>query len=181
MTPATVRPPSAEGKLGGGRTQSRRHRSRPQHHRGCPDLYPTSHPEAASIRYAATMDAKEARRAAEKAAREAMTAKVAVVGDLGAVHTDYTGAADQIEAARAKGRELIAAAEARAAELVDAATEAQRTLGDRYATAHRSAVDVGWSSAELARMGFPAPTGARRRGSRSEQTNQTDESTVTAA
>ena len=110
-----------------------------------------------------------------------MTAKVAVVGDLGAVHTDYTGAADQIEAARAKGRELVVAAEARAAELVDSAIAQQRHLAEVYVAAHRTAVDAGWSPAELARMGFPAAAGTRRRTSRPDTTTRPAEASDTAA
>lgn len=113
------------------------------------------------------MDAREARRAAEKAAKEQLQQTlVGVVGDLGVAHAQRVDASTGVTDAAQQGRELVKQAEARAAELTATAKEAVEQAEADYVAAFEGAVTAGWSAGTLAGMGYDRPGKTRRVGSK---------------
>jgi hypothetical protein len=107
------------------------------------------------------MEAREARRTAEKAARDLITTRTTLIGDLAiAVHNRDT-ATHGVTAARADGAKLVDAARKQAAQLLATATDAVAKADDSYATAYTAALTGGWHKTELKTMNYPAPTGRR--------------------
>lgn len=117
------------------------------------------------------MDTRAARRAAEKAARDLMTSRAALVGELGVVHAERTQLAEDVTVATARGRELVAAADAEAARLVAAAQDLAQDGEQRYADAYGAATAAGWTPIDLTALGFQPATGSspRRRRTPVEQ------------
>ena len=110
------------------------------------------------------MDTRTARRAAEKAARELITDRAAVVGELAVAHAERTQVDALVTSAGERGRQLVAAAEAEAAGLLDTAQAGVRHADQRYADVYSAATAAGWAAADLTALGFqPAPTRTRRR------------------
>jgi hypothetical protein len=124
-------------------------------------------------------DVRGARCNAEKVAREALAGTlVGVAGELGVARARQQEAAEGVEAAAEKGRQLAVAAKAEAAALLDRAkAEVTETDGD-YGAAWQAARDAGWTRAQLRGMGYPAP--GRRRTIRAER-NQPESSPVPVA
>lgn len=67
------------------------------------------------------MDARAARRAAEKAARDLISSRGALVGKLGVVQADAAQLSDDLAAAADRGRQLFVEAEAEPCRLVASA------------------------------------------------------------
>jgi hypothetical protein len=107
------------------------------------------------------MDAREARRAAEKTARDLITTRTTLIGDLGmAVHHRET-ATQGVTDARAEGAKLLDAARKQAAELITAANGAITAAEQSYADAYTAALDGGWQKTELKTMHYPPPAARR--------------------
>lgn len=110
------------------------------------------------------MDTRTARRAAEKAARDLINGRAALVGELGVMHAERARLAEEVKAAAEQGRQLIADAGAEASSLVTSAQDLARAGAQLYADAYQVAAAGGWTAADLAALGFePASTGTRRR------------------
>ena len=111
------------------------------------------------------MDSRTARRTAEKAARDLITSRAALVGELGVTQAERTRLAQEVLAATEHGRQLVAAAQAEAARLVAAAQDLVHDGEQRYADAYTAATTAGWTTGDLTALGFqPSPsTNPRRR------------------
>ncbi len=127
------------------------------------------------------MDARRARRAAEKAARDLINSRAALVGELGVMHAERARLAEEVKAAAEQGRQLIADAEAEASSLVTSAQDLSRAGDQLYADAYQVAATGGWTAADLTTLGFePASIGPRRRRApATEQQPDRDKSVVT--
>ena len=112
-------------------------------------------------------DLRTARRTAEQLARDALGGTLlGAAGELGVALARRAEAAEAIAAAAERAREIVRAAEAEAAAVVDRARQEATEADTGYAAAWRAATTVGWASAQLRGMGYPAPTAsasARRR------------------
>jgi len=110
------------------------------------------------------MDSRTARRSAEKAARDLVNSRAAVVGELGVMYAERARLAEEMNAATARGRQLIADAQAEASGLVAAAQDFAQAGAQLYADAYEVAATGGWTAADLAALGFePTSRGTRRR------------------
>ena len=110
------------------------------------------------------MDTRTARRAAEKAARDLINDRAALIGELAVARAERSQLDINIAAAGERGRQLVAAAEAEAAGLLDTAQAGVRHADQRYADVYSAATAAGWAAADLTALGFqPAPTRTRRR------------------
>jgi hypothetical protein len=110
------------------------------------------------------MNTRVTRRAVEKAARDLMNSRAAVVGELGVAGAERGRLAEEVDAATALGRQLVAQAEAEAARLVTAAEERAEQGAQNFADAYAAATAAGWAPADLAALGFePRPSRRRRR------------------
>jgi hypothetical protein len=120
------------------------------------------------------VDTRNARRSAEKAARELINARSAVIGELGVAHAERLKLAAEVDGAAEEGRRLTSVAALRAAELVGAAHDRSRSGQERYAEAIAAAVAAGWTMSDLRAMGFPdgrAAATRRRTGQRNADTS----------
>jgi hypothetical protein len=100
------------------------------------------------------MDSRAARRAAEKAARNLMNERAALVGELGVMDAERRRLADEVAAAARRGRQLVADAEAEAARLVAAAQDVAQDGEQRYADVYGAATAEGWAPGDLKALGF---------------------------
>ncbi len=118
------------------------------------------------------MDSRTARRAAEKAARDLITSRAALVGELGVLHAERARLATDTDDATERGRQLVADAQAQAAHLVAAARDLSRDADQRYTHAYDAATSGGWTPTDLTALGFqpaqPAQPANRRRRSTSD-------------
>lgn len=104
-------------------------------------------------------DVEKARRAAERAAREALQATyVSAVGDLGVATAQDAEAQRGVETAQNTARQLIDNARTESAALIEAARRVAATTASSYAEAHSAAIEVGWTPTQLRDMGYPSPT-----------------------
>ena len=112
------------------------------------------------------MDTRAARRAAEKAARDLITSRTALIGELGVAQAERTQLDDDITAAAERGRALVAAAEAEAARMLQAAQACVRDADQHYTELYSAATAAGWAPTDLTALGFPPgdnPAPRRRR------------------
>jgi hypothetical protein len=109
------------------------------------------------------VDTRTARRAAEKAARDLINARSAVIGELGVAHAERLRLAADVDNAAEEGQRLRVAAAARAADLMAAAHDGERTGEERYTDALAAAVAAGWTMSDLRAMGFPDGRSTSRR------------------
>ena len=109
------------------------------------------------------MDTRTARRAAEKAARDLINDRAALIGELAVARAERTQRDTDIAAAGERGRQLVAAAEAEAAALLDTAQAGVRHADQRYADVYSAATAAGWAAADLTALGFQPSNNARRR------------------
>jgi hypothetical protein len=108
-------------------------------------------------------DKRAARRDATQAARKLLQGTLlAAAADLGEAHAGLAQARDGIEAAAARGQELVRQAHEAADRLVAAAREHVAEVEQSYASQWRTAVDAGWTPAQLREMGYTAPASRRR-------------------
>ena len=109
------------------------------------------------------MDTRTARRIAEKAARDLIKARSAVIGELGVVNAERLKLASEVDTAAEQGRQLRAAAETQAAALLVSARDVARAGEQRYVEALTAAVSAGWTFEDLNTMGFPDVRAQNRR------------------
>lgn len=109
------------------------------------------------------MPTQDPRKAAEQAARLALTDRINAVGALGQAAAQRATAGEEPTRAAAKAADLLAAARAEGQRLRDEARDAIATADGLYATAHADAVAAGWSAKELKALGYPAPATRRQR------------------
>ncbi len=110
------------------------------------------------------MDTRAARRAAEKAARNLVNSRAALVGDLGVMQAERARLAEEVAEAATRGRQLVADAETEAAQLVAAIQDRAQEGEQHYADAYGAATGGGWTAADLTALGFqPAGSSPRRR------------------
>lgn len=79
------------------------------------------------------MDTRAARRTAEKAARDLINNRAALVGELGVAQAERIQLDAAIAAVVARGRQVVAAAEAEAARQLETAQSLVRDAERRYA------------------------------------------------
>ena len=103
------------------------------------------------------MTAKDGRRAAERAAREALGARVAAVGDLGAAVARREAALAGPDRARARTEELLTAARAEGRRLAEDARAELAAAHEHYATVYTAATAAGWAAGDLAGLGYDPP------------------------
>jgi hypothetical protein len=109
------------------------------------------------------MDARDARRAAEKAARDLINTRAALIGELGVAAARHTDTTTGVTHAHHHAQALLDEARRRGNQLVrDAQTAAEDTAA-ASAAAYDSATAAGWTPTELDQLGFPAPTPPGRR------------------
>ena len=125
------------------------------------------------------MDARAARRAAEKAARDLISQRAARVGDLGVLRAERAQLADDVTTAQAQGQHLVAAAQAEAGALVQAARDLALDGEQRYADAYSAATAAGWIADDLAALGYQ-PAQTKTRSPRRRQPSPVDEAFVTS-
>lgn len=106
------------------------------------------------------MDNRTARRAAEKAARDLIAARAALIGELGVLQTEHARLTDDAAQVAARGRQLVADAEAEAARLLATAHGLTRDNEQRYSDAYTAAAAAGWTPADLAALGYQPTTGS---------------------
>lgn len=109
------------------------------------------------------MGVQDARRAAEQAAREALSGRIDAVGALGLAVERRTQAADGPAAADTKAAELVQAAREQGRALRQAARDEIAAADAAYADQHAAAVAAGWAVDELTELGYPAPPRRRTR------------------
>lgn len=110
------------------------------------------------------MDSRTARRAAEKAARDLVATRAAVVGDLGVARAERADWAAAVTTAQQHGQELVRAAREQADRLLAVAQQDADDATTRYADAHHRALAAGWTSSDLDALGLaPVPATGRRR------------------
>ena len=112
------------------------------------------------------MDTRAARRAAEKAARDLINNRAALIGELGVARAERTQLDADVATAVDRGRQLIAEAPAEAARLLEDAQTCVRDADQRYADVYSATTAASWTPADLTALGFPAGqahTALRRR------------------
>ncbi len=108
-------------------------------------------------------ETREARRAAEKAARDRLGGPlISTAGELGVAVAQRDAAAAAVADAQEQAREHVRRAQQEAEQIVTDA-RAQVTAADKeYRRAHAAALTAGWSATALHDMGYPAPPTPRR-------------------
>lgn len=109
------------------------------------------------------MDTRSARRAAEKAARDLINSRAALVGELGVAHAERTHLSEGVGDATERGRQLLADAQAEADRLVSAAQALAQEGQQRYTDAYNAATATGWTPGDLDALGFAATDSNPRR------------------
>lgn len=109
------------------------------------------------------METREARRAAEKAAKERLGGPlIAAVGELGVAVARQQASVAAVAAAREQGRALVLAAQQEADRLAAEARVGIAEADEEYRAAHDAALRAGWFSAALVEMGYDGPPPRRR-------------------
>ena len=113
-------------------------------------------------------EVRDARRAAERAARERLGGPlINAAGELGVAAARREAAAAGVAGAQQQAREHLARAQAEADRMVADARAAVTAADEQYQRAHEEAVAAGWAPSALTDMGYPAPpTPQRPRGPR---------------
>jgi hypothetical protein len=125
------------------------------------------------------MDSRAARRTAEKAARNLMNERAALVGELGVMDAERRRLADEVAAATRRGQQLVAEAETNAARLVAAAQDLAQDGEQRYAEVYSAATAGGWTAGDLTALGFaPGSNNPQRRRRSTTPSAGTDQPTI---
>ena len=128
------------------------------------------------------MDTRTARRAAEKAARDLITDRAALIGELAVARAERTQLDTDITAAGERGRQLVTAAQAEAAALLDTAQAGVRQADQRYADLYGAATAAGWAPADLTALGFaPSNDHPQRRRRSTTRAARADQPIITLA
>ncbi|MCM3922034.1 hypothetical protein ND748_10235 [Frankia sp. AiPs1] len=81
--------------------------------------------------------------------------RIATIGELGVAALLRTDAVAAVERARAQADETVQAAVRQGHDLVEAARESAHQAALAYEAQYRAALDAGWNTDELERMGYP--------------------------
>ena len=113
---------------------------------------------------------RDARRAAERAARERLGGPlINAAGELGVAAAQREAAAAGVAGAQQQAREHLARAQAEAERMVTDARAVVTAADERYRRAHEGAVAAGWAPSALTDMGYALPSAAKRARSNSDQ------------
>ncbi|MGH3629406.1 MAG: hypothetical protein ACRDRL_18455, partial [Sciscionella sp.] len=102
------------------------------------------------------MDMREARRAAEKLAREKVSQRVKIVGELGVLAKRRDQAEAGVDAARIHANSMVEAAQVAGDKLVEVARDKQRKIEEQYQNAYGTALSAGWNVGDLEGIGLSA-------------------------
>ncbi len=106
---------------------------------------------------------KEARRAAEKAARERLAGPlINAAGQLGVAAAQQQAAAAGVNDAKQQAQAHLRQAQLEADSMLTQARDHVSAADDDYRQAHHAALTAGWSPAALADMGYHPPAPAKR-------------------
>ena len=110
------------------------------------------------------MDMREARRTAEKAARDLLGGPlITAAGALGVAVAAQQTAAAGVLTAQDRAQQHLQQAQRDAEQMVtDARTEIS-TADDAYRQTYQAAVTAGWAPAALTDMGYPTPSNTAKR------------------
>ena len=100
------------------------------------------------------MDLREARRAAEKAARDRVSERVRLAGELGVLAQRRIEMEHGVDVALERARALMQAAKESGQRLVDAASASLDEASSQYENAYAAALYAGWTTADLDDIGF---------------------------
>ena len=116
---------------------------------------------------------RDARRAAERAARERLGGPlISAAGELGVAAAQRKAAG--VASAQQQAQEHLARAQAEAERMVADARAAVTAADEQYRRAHEEAVAAGWAPGALTDMGYALPPEPKRgRGSRGGQREET--------
>ena len=110
------------------------------------------------------MDMREARRTAEKAARELLGGPlITAAGALGVAIAAQQTAAAGILTAQDRAQQHLQQAQREAEQIITNARTEISTADNNYRQAHQDAVTAGWAPAALTDMGYPPPGGSAKR------------------
>ena len=98
-------------------------------------------------------DVKQARRQAERAARELIVARTAVIGDLAVAHAAVLAADRAIQAAKTAQSTRLEQTRRETEEATAAAVQTRTDACTSYGAAARSALAAGWTRQELHTLG----------------------------
>ena len=105
------------------------------------------------------MDMREARRTAEKAARELLGGPlITAAGALGVAVAAQQTAANGVLTAQERAQQHLQQAQREANQIITDARTQISTADDDYRKAHQAAVTAGWAPAALTDMGYPSPS-----------------------
>ncbi|GAB7192792.1 hypothetical protein NUM3379_35010 [Kineococcus sp. NUM-3379] len=109
-------------------------------------------------------DLREARRAAEKAAKALLQrTMIGAAGELAAAAASRTAANEDVGTVQERAAEHVARAQREAEEMVAAAADRASVAATSYEEAYAAALAAGWSAAALLELGHDAPAGRRSR------------------
>lgn len=100
------------------------------------------------------MDLREARRAAEKAARDRIAERVRLVGELGVLAQRRFEMERAVQSAQERADALIQAAKESGQRIVDTASHHLAEASQQYESAYAAALSAGWAAADLDGIGF---------------------------
>ena len=100
------------------------------------------------------MDLREARRAAEKAARDRISERVRLAGELGVLAQRRLEMEQGVDVALERANALMQAAKDSGQRLVDAASARLDEASSQYESAYAAALSAGWTTADLDEIGF---------------------------
>ena len=110
------------------------------------------------------MDMREARRTAEKAARDLLGGPlITAAGALGVAVAAQQAAADGVNAAHDQAQQHLQQAQREAEQII---TDARTQIGaadDNYRHTHQAAITAGWAPAALTDMGYSTPSHTTKR------------------
>lgn len=110
------------------------------------------------------MEARDARRTAERTARERLGGSlIGAAGELGVALAQQHTAAAGLTAAEDQAREHVHRAQQEADAMLANAGQRVAAADEDYRRAHEAALAAGWSAAALADMGYVAPPAPRKR------------------
>jgi hypothetical protein len=100
------------------------------------------------------MDLREARRAAEKAAREKISDRVRLAGELGVLAQRQAEMTAALALARERAAAIVVAAQDSAQRILDVAAGNLDEASAQYGSAYAAALTAGWSESDLNGIGF---------------------------
>jgi phage replication-related protein YjqB (UPF0714/DUF867 family) len=100
------------------------------------------------------LDLREARRAAEKAARDRIAERVRLAGELGVLAQCCVETEHGVEVAQERADALVQAAKESGQRVVDVASTKFDEARSQYENAYAAALSAGWTTSDLEDVGF---------------------------